>query len=355
MFGLDERWLFPATAIIGAIALAYSTLGGLRAVVITDLIQFVLLLGGAILVLIIITLRMDGFDWLPTKWDPNWKVQPVFSLDPYLRLTVVGVIVTQVIWNICTAGGDQTAIQRYMATRDAASARKSYLVNSIATLVSSLVLALVGLALMAYFRQHTDGLPEGQTVLGSADKLFPYFISHHLPVGIAGLVVAGMFAAAMSSIDSGVNSITAVVTTDFIGRFRKPASSQPTEAGDMRTAKLIAVTVGVLVICGSTLIEYVPGNLLAVSKRATDLFVTPLFTLFFMALFVRFATTKGANAGAVCGFLTGALIAFWNPLFDQERSLSFTWISPLALTVGITVGCLVSWFTRVPDRRNAES
>ena len=355
MFGLDERWLFPATAIIGAIALAYSTLGGLRAVVITDLIQFVLLLGGAILVLIIITLRMDGFDWLPTKWDPNWKVQPVFSLDPYLRLTVVGVIVTQVIWNICTAGGDQTAIQRYMATRDAASARKSYLVNSIATLVSSLVLALVGLALMAYFRQHTDGLPEGQTVLGSADKLVPYFISHLLPVGIAGLVVAGMFAAAMSSIDSGVNSITAVVTTDFIGRFRKPASSQPTEAGDMRTAKLIAVTVGVLVICGSTLIEYVPGNLLAVSKRATDLFVTPLFTLFFMALFVRFATTKGANAGAVCGFLTGALIAFWNPLFDQERSLSFTWISPLALTVGITVGCLVSWFTRVPDRRNAES
>ena len=343
MFGLEDRWLFPMTAAIGTVALVYSSLGGLRAVVVTDMIQFVLLLGGAILVIVIVTVRLGGFHWFPTQWDPNWKVQPVFSLDPYLRLTVVGVIVTQAIWNICTAGGDQTAIQRYMATSDARAARRSYLVNSIATLVSPIVLALVGLALMAYFRQHPGQLPEGQTVIGTADRLFPWFISHQLPIGVSGLVVAGMFAAAMSSVDSGVNSITAVVTTDFIGRFRKKPA---TENGDTHTAKLIAASVGVIVIFASTLIQHVPGNLLAVSKRVTDLLVTPLFTLFFMALFVRFATTAGANAGSLCGFLTGALIAFWNPLFDQERSISFTWISPLALTVGITVGCLVSLLTR---------
>jgi SSS family solute:Na+ symporter len=350
MMGLDDTWLFPATAVIGMIALVYSTLGGLRAVVVTDVIQFALLLGGAILVVVIVSIRLGGFEWIPTQWDPNWKKQPVFSLDPFVRLSVVGVIVTQTLWAICTAGGDQTVIQRFMATSDARSARKSYLVNSIASLTVALVLALVGLALMAYFRAYPSQLPAGETVLGSADRLFPYFISHHLPIGLSGLVVAGMFAAAMSSVDSGVNSITAVVTTDFIGRLRPQSASSIGSDGaanrrDIRTARMIAVSVGVIVIFGSTLVEYVPGNLLAVSKRATDLLVTPLFTLFFMALFVRFATPVGANAGSICAFLTAALIAFWNPLFDQDRSLSFTWISPAALIVGISVGCIVSRLT----------
>jgi len=291
-------------------------------------------------VVVFVSMRLGGLDWFPTEWHPDWKKQPVFSLDPYLRLTVLGVILTQTLWSICTAGGDQTAIQRYMATSDAKQARRAYLVNSIVTLVASLVLALVGLSLMAYFAKFPGALPEGFTVNGSADKLFPLFISHHLPVGLSGFVVAGMFAAAMSSVDSGVNSISAVVTTDFIQRFRPKVDKE-----SMLTAKLVAVSVGVIVIFGSSLIEHVPGNLLAVSKRATDLLVTPLFTLFFFALFVRFSTAAGANTGAICGFLSAALIAFWNPLFDQENSLSFTWISPVALTVGITVGCIVSRLT----------
>ncbi len=342
MLGLDEKWVFAVTTVIGLVALLYSSLGGLRAVVVTDMIQFVLLLGGAVLVIVIVSMRLGGVDWFPTEWNPDWKKQPVFSLDPYLRLTVIGVIVSQTLWTICTAGGDQTAIQRYMATEDAGAARKSYLVNSIVTLVASVVLALVGLALMAYYQRFPEQFAGGQSIAGSADKLFPYFISHQLPVGISGLVVAGMFAAAMSSVDSGVNSITAVVSSDFIGRFRK---TEHTEKQELIQARLIAVGVGVAVILATTLIDHLPGNLFAVSKRATELFVTPLFTLFFMAMFVRFATPAGANAGALSGFLAAATIAFWNPLFDEERALSFTWISPVALIVGITVGCLVSRIT----------
>lgn len=342
MLGLEEKWLFPATAVIGTIALIYSSLGGLRAVVVTDLIQFILLLGGALLVIVIASQRLGGVGWFPTQWDPNWQKQPVFSFDPWTRLTIMGVMISQTLWSICTAGGDQTAVQRYMATTDAAAARQSYLVNSVATIVVSLTLAIVGLVLMAYYRQFPDQLAAGQTVLGSADKLFPWFIAHQLPAGVSGLVVAGMFAAAMSSVDSGVNSITAVVSSDFIGRFGKTPLDEQTE---VRNARLIAVGVGIMVILGTTLIDHLPGNLFAVSKRATDLFVTPLFTLFFLALFVRNATATAANLGAVSGFLTAATIAFWNPLFETHRAVTFTWISPLALTVGISVGCLVTRFS----------
>ncbi len=342
MLGMDHQWLFLVTLVIGSIALVYSTLGGLRAVVITDFIQFVLLFSGAILVIVTVTVRLGGFDWFPRTWDSDWQSQPIFSIDPYVRLTVIGVIVMQTLWAVCTAGGDQTAIQRYMATRDARAARRSYLVNSFAVVSVVIVLTLVGLSLKGFFQTYPHELSAAATVANSADSLFPHFISHQLPIGISGLVVSGMFAAAMSSVDSGVNSITAVAMTDFVDRFR---SKPMTTKGHVRSAQVLALTVGLIVIAASTLIEYVPGNLFEVSKRATGLLVTPIFTLFFMALFVRFATAAGANMGSLCGFFTAALIAFWNPLIET-RSLSITWINPAALTVGIVVGCVVSLLTR---------
>ena len=344
MLGLDSQWLFTLTLAIGSVALVYSTLGGLRAVVITDFIQFLLLFGGAILVIVTVSVRLRGFEWFPTTWDSDWQPQPIFTLNPYTRLTVVGVIVMQTLWYVCTAGGDQTVVQRFMATRDAAAARRSYLINSIAGAAVLLVLALVGLSLMGNFRVYPQQLPAGETIAGAADALFPRYIAYQLPVGISGLVVSGMFAAAMSSIDSGVNSITAVVMTDFVDRFR---SEPMTTRGHVRAAQGLALTVGLIVITASTSIEYVPGNLFEISKRATGLLVTPLFTLFFMALFVRFATAAGANFGSLCGFLTATLIVFWNPLVES-RSLSVTWINPAALIVGITVGCIVSFLTRRP-------
>jgi SSS family solute:Na+ symporter len=338
MLGWEGRWLFPLTLVIGSVALIYSSLGGLRAVVITDLAQFVLLLGGALFVVATVSYRMGGFSWFPTSWDPDWKPQPIFSWDPYVRLTVVGVVVMQSLWTICTAGGDQTVIQRFMATKDVAAARRSYLVNSLVGVVVLVVLTLVGFSLMGYFRSFPEHLPAGHTVNSGADDLFPHFIANLLPIGVSGLVVSGMFAAAMSSVDSGVNSISAVVLTDFVDRFRDEPMARQTH---VRAAQMIVVIVGAIVIGGSTLIEYVPGNLMVVSKRVTGLLVTPIFTLFFMALFVRFATAAGTNAGAACGFLTALLVSFWNPLVE-DRSLSITWINPTALLVGITVGCIVS-------------
>jgi SSS family solute:Na+ symporter len=338
MLGWDSRSLFAVALVIGSVALVYSSLGGLRAVVITDMAQFVLLVGGAVLVIVTVTIRMGGFGWFPTSWEPDWQKQPVFSLDPYVRLTVVGVVIMQSLWNICTAGGDQTAIQRFMATENAAAARRSYLINSAAAAGVMTVLALVGLSLMGYFRAFPQFVPEGQAVAGYADELFPHFIATQFPIGVSGLVISGMFAAAMSSVDSGVNSISAVVLRDFMDRFRANPMSDQTH---VRAARAIAVIVGVIVIGGSTLIEYVPGNLLVVSKRATGLLVTPIFTLFFMAMFVRFATASGANAGALAGFGTAIVVSFWNPLFG-DRSVSITWINPSAIVVGIAVGCLVS-------------
>lgn len=343
MMGLEGQMaLFGITLVTGAVAVVYSSLGGLRAVVITDLLQFLLLFGGAVLVVVVISMRLGGLSWFPTEWPPHWDTQPIFSFDPHVRLTVVGVVVMQMLWTICTAGGDQTAVQRYMATRDARAARRSYLTNSIASVAVLCVLALVGLALSGYFHARPELFPPEISVTHNADLLFPHFIANHLPVGISGLVVSGMFAAAMSSVDSGVNSISAVVMTDYIDRL----TGRPLQGKQhVRAAQAVAFGVGVFVVGASVLMEYVPGNFLEVSKRVTGLLVTPLFALFFMALFIPWATQWGTVLGAFGGFLVAGLVAFWEPLTGRQE-ISFTWINPSALTAGLVIACVASWIER---------
>lgn len=209
MLGVDDQWVPLIVLITGAVSIAYTTLGGLRAVVITDLMQTILLYGGALMVIGFVTVHFGGFSWFPTQWQEGWDTQPVISLDPSTRVTVIGSILTGLIWYIATSGGDQVSVQRFMATRDAKAARLALAVQLGVAALVAITLVLVGFALLRYFQSQPDLLPPGKTLREAADNLFPRFIAFHLPPGISGLVVAAMFAAAMSSIDSGVNSITA--------------------------------------------------------------------------------------------------------------------------------------------------
>ncbi|MBT5873250.1 MAG: sodium/solute symporter [Candidatus Latescibacteria bacterium] len=345
MLSGDETWIPVISVCTGVVAVIYTSLGGIRAVVITDTFQTVLMLGGAWLVIGIVTYSLGGFGWAPAEWQPQWDVQPFFSFDPAVRLSVLGSILSSAVWAICTAGGDQTAVQRFMATRDAAAARRSYATQLVVNVVVVTTLWITGFALMGYYQAYPDLLPVGIDLDVEADRVFPHFIAYYLPPGVSGLVVAAMFAAAMSSIDSGVNSITAVISTDFVDRLGRPTES---DRGHTRMAQIIAWSVGAVVVGFSSLIGEVPGNITAVTNKTTNLLTTPIFALFFFALFVPFARPAGVVAGAVCGISVAGLIAFSGPLFGVdaltgEDPVSFMWISPIALCVNMAVGTTVSW------------
>jgi SSS family solute:Na+ symporter len=358
MVGLGEEQLPYVAFVIGCVAITYASFGGLRAVVITDFLQFCLLFGGAALVVITVTIRLGGFSWFPAEWDPAWDTQPYFSLDPNVRLTAFGTILGGALWWVCTAGGDQTAVQRFMATSDARAARRSFLINSLAGFMVSCILALVAFSLLGYFQARPDLLPQGI----EADKVFPHYIVHHLPIGVSGLVISGMFAAAMSSVDSGVNSLTAVVMTDFVDRlWRRPIG----EASRVRLSQALAFVIGLIVVFAcSFLVGHVPGNFLEMTGRTIQLYVGPIFLLFFLSLFVPFATSWGVIAGALSGLLAGFVVSYWAVLnqFFIARGwpppsewtgiayFSFQWILPLALLTGLAIGCLVSLITPQDSR-----
>ncbi|MEZ6129218.1 MAG: sodium-coupled permease [Planctomycetaceae bacterium] len=377
MLGVGEERIPQIALITGFVAVIYTSMGGLRAVVITDFLQTILLFGGAWLVLATITWNLGGLRWIPTKWNPNWDVQPIFSTDPSTRVTLFGTILGYFVWYVCTLGGDQTSVQRFMATKDAGAARRALATQLLVNLAVSITLALVGFALLGYFTAHPERLTSTMTLAENADDIFPHFIAFHLPPGVSGLVVSAMFAAAMSSIDSGVNSITAVVMTDLIGR-RRPTMSgtdaavdkaQPTPytapgsetsdaaAEDRRhvvTARWMAFVIGGIVVAVSSQMGAVPGNITAVTTKTANLLTTPIFALFFFALFVPFASPKGVIIGAIFGVTTAASIAFSGPISamvgplvgyvpqTEKDPISFQWIAPIAITVNLAAGCIGS-------------
>ncbi len=344
MVGVDEKWVPLIVAITGVFAVTYTSLGGLRAVVITDLMQTLLLYAGALLVIGTVTWKMGGFGWFPTEWQNDiWDTQPVFSFDPSTRVTLVGTLLSVFLWMVCTSAGDQVSVQRYMATENAATARRAMATWLIVSCVVGLTLGLLGFALLGFFQANPDLLPAGVTLQDNADKLFPHFIAHHLPPVVTGLVVSGLFAAAMSSIDSGVNSITAVVMSDFLERFgRKPE----TDEKHIRFARAMAVAIGLVVLALSSAVGQITGTFLAVTNKTVNLLTVPIFLLFFFALFVPFANARGVWIGVIASVTVAVSIAFGGQLFGQIPGpsgklidpISFQWISPAALVVGVAVG-----------------
>ena len=374
MLGVGEDRIPMIAMVTGFVAVIYTSLGGLRAVVITDFVQTVLLFGGALLVLGTITWDLGGFSWIPTQWNPAWDTQPIFSTDPSTRVTLVGTLLNYFVWYSCTLGGDQTSVQRFMATTDAKAARRALATQMAVAVAVSVTLGFVGFALLGYFQAHPTALPADISLTANADKVFPHFIAFHLPPGISGLVVAAMFAAAMSSIDSGVNSITAVVVTDLIPRRKTPAADSEAAApadpqttqsganpyrtpadgpqnGHLTTARWMAFAIGAVVVIGSSYMDRIDGNITAVTTKTANLLSTPIFGLFFFALFVPFASVPGVIIGAVCGTTTAILIAFSGPISGAETDpISFQWIAPAAITVNIVTGCIGSLLFPRKDR-----
>jgi solute:Na+ symporter, SSS family len=365
----DQHLIPIVAAVTGLVAVIYTSMGGLRAVVVTDFMQTLLLYGGALVVLGLISWDFGGFGWFPLAWQPHWDQQPIMSFDPKVRVSLLGSALSLLIWHVCTAGGDQTSVQRFMATTDVRTARRALAVQLSCSVVVGLTLGLVGFALLGYFQAHPERLPVGMHLSGNADDIFPMFIAYHLPPGISGLVVAGMFAAAMSSLDSGVNSITAVVMTDFFDRFGFTPKS---ETGHVRASQILAFSIGLFVVVGSSFMGAIPGNITAMTQKTSNLLTTPIFCLFVFALFIPFARPLGVWLGAITGTLTAAAIAFSGPLvvwlshhgFDPalvgtevvrtvhettgvvtetaQDPISFQWIALAAIIVNLGVGTAVS-------------
>ncbi len=331
MLGWDEKYILTVILVLGIITIYYTSMGGLKAVLLTDVIQFFILLTGTILTIGIVAVKLGGIGPLsPSSWTDHWESIDFVSFNPYVRLTIFFAIINNVTWWICTSGSDQMAIQRFLSTKDLKAARKTFIHTQLGLVAITILLLLVGFAVMNFYCTYPNLLPPGDSVSGDADFLFPHFIATQFPSGMSGLVIAALFSASMSSLSSGVNSVSSIMTNDILPFMFKTRKNW----GSIRDIRVISIFIGTVAVLLSLGIRFVPGNIVEVTSKTNGLFVAPLFNLFFMALFVKNTKPFGALMGSLYGFMAALLIGFWD-LFTGNPPLSFLWIAFSSLIVSV--------------------
>ncbi len=232
-FAITEmtQWdIYWTIVITGLITTFYSSAGGMRTVIWTDNLQLWVLIGGAIAIPVAVLLRTGTgpLEWWSAFSDAGRTQIQFVSLDVTVRLTVVGIMLSQFFWSVCTNGSDQVAVQRYLSTPSIRMARRTAWVYIAINVGLLAVLAFCGLALFGFYFQQS-GLAVSdfhRQIAPRADALMPQFIVTQLPQGISGLVLAALLAAAMSSLSSGINSLAAVVMKDLVERLPATARRQ---------------------------------------------------------------------------------------------------------------------------------
>ena len=318
---------------IGLGTLLYTLVGGIGAVAWTDVIQGVLLVGGGILCLLMVlfTLPVCASQILSTAWQGgkfswgNWE----FSL---LQNNVWLYLIGGSIWALQAFCTDQNMVQRYLLARSDREAKRAALAGISACLPVWLLFMLLGACLWAFYELGTDPMPP--EVMAVKDNILPYFIKSHLPHGIMGLMLAALMAAAMSSLDSDLNSVGAVVVQNFY----RPLWPESMDSQQLLTGRVVVVVAGISsIVMAQQWISI--ESVVEFSVSLAAIFFGGMLGLFGLGFLFRKATARGAYVGIFACVLFTAwatltrirLPNMENPLLD----LGFCNYTGVPLLIGI--------------------
>ena len=320
--------------LMGVLSIVYCTLGGIEAVIWTDTIQTFVLLGGAILALALLINGVDGGfrGFLSVAQDADKFALANLHWDVASSQIALWVIIVGAFGqNLSSYTADQAVVQRYMTTATKELAAKSIWTNAILSIPATFLFFAIGTALFAFYQTHPEKLDPTITT----DQIFPLFISREMPLGIAGLIVAGVFAAAQSTVSTSMNSTATAFVTDFL----RPFSVCQTEKMYLSIARFSTFFIGVLgTLLGLIFVDPQIKSLFDASIKIIGLFMGLLGGLFILGATSRRATAFGALAGA----LVGAIVMFCLWQFTTVNGYLYT-ISGMLTCVG--VGFLVSTVT----------
>lgn len=316
--------------VMATLSILYTVLGGIEAVIWTDVMQVVVLMGGALLVLMMIPFHVPG-GWngmidLAETGDKLRLLDFHFDLkSPTFWVLVLGGFGG----NLISYGSDQAVVQRYLTTKDERSAARAIWTNAILTIPATFVFFGIGTALYAFFKSHPATL---SPAMEQADAIFPWFIITQLPPGISGLLIAGVFAAAMSSLDSSMNSVATAYTTDFYKRLKPVADDQRL----LKIARIVTVIVGILGLGLALLMAtWEIKSLWDQFARFIGLFGGGLGGLFILAIFTKRTNSYGAIAG-----LVGSGVVQW--LLRDAGSIHGVFFSVTGILSCCVIGYVVS-------------
>jgi len=329
--------------ITGVVTVIYTLMGGMEAVIWADVVQSFVLIGGA---LACAGLLCFGMPEGPGQIFRLAAADDKFSLGSFglsvAQPTVWVVLAYSLVMNLQNFGIDQNHVQRYATARSERDARRSVWLGALMYLPISAVFLFIGTALFAYYRAQPQLLPEGLDPQARPDAVFPYFIHAGLPVGISGLVIAAIFAAAQSTLASSLNCSATLTLCDLYRRYLRPRA---TDRESMWVLYAATLAFGVAGTAMALVMIRVKSALDAWWELA-GIFSGGMLGLFLLGLISR----RANNAGATTGVAVGVLVILWMSLSPRLQG-DLAWLrSPfhnfLVTVIGtlaiLLVGLLVS-------------
>lgn len=302
--------VYTCILLMAVLCIVYTVIGGIEAVIWTDVVQTFVLLGGAILSFVLILFRTDnGIVGFFQSGSANHKFfEDTVWFSPDLAVaSVVVIFVGSLFNNLISYTAGQDVVQRYMTTRSQEKAARSIWTNALLALPGTVLFLALGTAFFVFYQANPGKL--SMTI--SNDQILPLFVVRELPLGIAGLVIAGIMAASQSTLSSSLNSVSAVWMTDFHKRLW-PGSS---DARTLRLAQICVLLTGVF----SAGVACVMASLSI--KSLFDAFIGvigmtggAMAGLFALGIFTRSANGKGALTGAVTSIVVLYLVKTYTDL-----------------------------------------
>jgi solute:Na+ symporter, SSS family len=364
-------WDMTTTIVMtGALVTFYTLLGGIEAVVWTDVIQSIVLISGAVVALGVLAFGMpEGPGQIFTIANEHQKLSLGDFNFSLTESTVWVVFMYGIFINLTNFGIDQDQVQRYHVARSDRDASRAVWIMALLYVPVSLLFFFIGTGLFAYYQTHPELLQEitqqvaadqlhlnlntaltpNQTeeirIAAAAlspsdigDKVFPHFIVNRLPTGMVGLLIAALVAAAMSSIDTSLNCSATIILKDFYGRY---IQRQPSERNAMRVLRGATVLWGILGTATAIMLIGV-RSLLDAWWVISGIFSGGMLGLFLLGFIAR----RVDNVCAVTGVVIGLLVIVWMTVSSGERwpeSLQFLQ-NPFHANMTIVIGTLSIFF-----------
>jgi SSS family transporter len=332
--GISVTW---SVILMGGFTIIYTAMGGMKAVIWTDFVQVIVKMGGAIFAIGFIIWGLHGGfgEFMSTAMAENKMHLFDFSFD-LTKATVWGFLFLVLFDVVLTFPKDQVLMQRTLSTKSDKEAGRSIWMLAAIMIPGGFVFYMIGTALFVFYKVH----PERMNPLLPIDATFPLFIAAELPMGVTGLIIAGIFAAAMATLSGIMNSVATLISVDFYDRLVK----DPTQKKSVFFAELMTIVVGLIGIGLALLLSrFDVHSLFDVSIELAGLLGGGFAGAYTLGMFTRRANSPGVaiGIGASIGL---TLVAWWFKLVHPYFYLA------ISILLCIVIGYLASLFFPAPTR-----
>jgi len=323
-------------AIISALTLLYTFEGGMEAVIWTDVVQMAIYVGGTVVALWSLgQLVRGGWAHIHAVAGPAGKFHMLnFAMNLTTTYTFWAGVLGGTFLTMASHGTDQLMVQRLLAAKNLKESRLALLSSGVVIFVQFAMFLLIGVGLWVFYGARAGGLGEFAAA-GSGNRIFPEFIVHEMPRGVAGLLVAAILAAAMSNLSAALNSLSSTTVVDFYMGWWPEAAAKERMVVSRASTVMWALVLFAVAVCAVH--AGGKGNVVEIGLSIASVAYGCLLGVFLLGTLTKVAIQAGAIVGMVCGFVTNVVLWQW-PGRGAIPRVAFTWYVLIGAVVTFAVG-----------------